>query len=245
MQFKLARWDFKFSIVTSGAYFLVMMLLLNLGFWQVRRAEEKRVFIEKQQTQLKTVLNLNTQTTDDLESLRYRQITANGFYDKDTQFLIDNQIIKGKAGYFIITPFVLAGGTKAVLVNRGWLPANPDRTILPAISFIENQTQINGRINSFPSVGLKLEGAEIPTEGWPSVVQVVESSVLAKKLGYDLFSFQVELDPKATAGYTRNWLESSIMPPEKHIGYAVQWFGLAITLTILFFWHSGKKRIDD
>lgn len=245
MNFIVFKREFKFSLFYICVYGLVLSLLLSLGFWQLRRATEKRLFIQKQQTQLKTILELNTQTEDNVELLRYRQIKATGFYDKEKQFLIDNQIVKGKAGYFVITPFILEGGSKAVLINRGWLPANPDRSLLPNIKLIKNQNQIVGRINNFPSVGLKLEGAEIPTEGWPSVVQVAESASLSKKLGYDLFSFQVELDSKANEGYTRNWLESSIMPPEKHIGYAVQWFGLAITLTVLFFIYSSKKRINE
>ena len=233
---------FKFSLFYTCAYALVLALLVSLGFWQLNRADEKRAFLQKQQTQSKAVLKLKTQTIDNLNFLRYRTITAQGVYDTNKQFLIDNQIVKGKAGYFIMTPFILKGATKAVLVNRGWLPANPDRSILPKIKLTQNPSHILGRINHFPSVGFKIDGAEIPTKGWPSIVQVAESTHLAKKLGYDLFSFQIELDPKSAEGYTRLWLERSIMPPEKHIAYAVQWFGLALTLTVLFFWHSRKNN---
>jgi surfeit locus 1 family protein len=35
------------------------------------------------------------------------------------------------------------------------------------------------------------------------------------------------------------------MPPEKHIAYAVQWFALALTLTLLILWISCKKYKDD
>ena len=245
MQFKLTIRDFQVSFFLGIIYLLILSLLISLGFWQLNRAAEKRLFLQQQQKRIKSDLHLTSETEDNLKWLRYRNVIIEGHYETQQQFLIDNQIVKAKAGYFIMTPFILKGSTKAVLVNRGWLAANPDRSLLPDIALLDNQNQIIGRINNFPSVGLKLQGAEIPTEGWPSVVQVAESKVLAEKLGYDLFSFQVELDPMQPQGYHRQWLENIIMPPEKHIGYAVQWFGLAITLTFLFFWHSRKKQVND
>jgi len=62
---------------------------------------------------------------------------------------------------------------------------------------------LRGRINRFPGVGIKLAGAEIPTEGWPSVLQVVDSQILAKKLGYSVFPFQIELDKGLPDGFNR------------------------------------------
>jgi len=127
-------------------------------------------------------------------------------------------------------------------VNRGWIPLNQDRSILPDLQINKAEAIITGRINNFPSVGIKLAGAEIPTEGWPSVVQVVDSDVLAKKLGYSLFQFQIELAKELPDGYKREWHTSTIMQPEQHTAYAIQWFALALTLTILFIWYSFKNN---
>jgi surfeit locus 1 family protein len=103
---------------------------------------------------------------------------------------------------------------------------------------------VSGRINQFPTVGIKLKGAEIPTNTWPSVVQLIDSQVLTEKLGYEIASFQLELEPESQEGYKREWKINTAIPPEKHLGYAVQWFGLALTLTALFFWISLKKRSE-
>jgi len=165
-----------------------------------------------------------------------------GHYDQAHQFLIDNQINAGKAGYFVLTPFVLQGETKAVLINRGWVPLNQNRSILPDVQLKKEQTVVTGRINRFPSVGIKLAGAEIPSEGWPSVVQVVDSQVLAKKLAYSLFPFQLELDKDLPEGFKREWQTTTVMLPEQHTAYAMQWFALAFTLTILFIWYSNKRN---
>jgi len=144
----------------------------------------------------------------------------------------------------VLTPFLLDQGKNAVLVNRGWVPLGADRKLLPDVGIKTEIRRVTGRINHFPPVGIKLKGAEIPTEGWPAVVQVVDSRVLAARLAYDLYDFQIELDADASEGYRRQWKSSSTIPPEKHLAYAVQWFGLALTLTGLFIWISIRKRSE-
>jgi surfeit locus 1 family protein len=119
---------------------------------------------------------------------------------------------------------------------------NQDRSFLPDVQVKIEQPVVRGRINRFPSVGIKLAGAEIPSEGWPSVLQVVDSEVLAKKLAYSLFPFQIELDKELPEGFKREWQTTTIMLPEQHTAYAIQWFALAITLTILFIWYSFKRN---
>ncbi|TAN67200.1 MAG: SURF1 family protein [Methylobacter sp.] len=233
----------KFKIIPTLVYLCLLSVLLALGMWQLDRSEQKRVFLQLQEQAAATeTLHLSTIIENNTEALRYRKVEVSGRYDVEHQFLIDNQISDGKAGYFVLTPLVLTGETKAVLVNRGWIPLNHDRSALPDLQINQAQAIITGRINNFPGVGIKLAGAETPTEGWPSVVQVVDSNVLAKKIGYPLFQFQVELAKELPDGFKREWHASTIMLPEQHTAYAVQWFALALTLTILFIWYSFKNN---
>lgn len=234
---------FNFSLIPLLLYLALVTLLISLGFWQLGRADEKKIFLTKQQLSAdKEVISLKSIIGADLESLRYRKVEISGRYDEEHQFLIDNQIVNGQAGYFVMTPLLVDGLKSAILVNRGWVALNKDRRVLPDVSITHQKATILGRVNNFPVVGIKLAGAEIPTDGWPSVVQVVDSDVLAGRLGYSLVPFQVELNGEMNEGYHREWRKSAVMPPEKHIAYAVQWFGLAITLTILFIWLSTKSK---
>lgn len=242
MNIKIGHRSLKFEIIPTAVYLCLLALLLALGSWQLRRSDEKQAFIKLEEQRLASeTLRLTADIEDDVGALKYRRVTVIGSYDQAHQFLVDNQISDGKAGYYVLTPFILQGETKAVLVNRGWIPLNKDRSILPDVPVAPLQTTIAGRINSFPSVGLKLAGAEIPTDGWPSVVQWVDSGILAKKAGYPLFPFQIELDRDLPDGFKREWHTATIMSPEQHIGYAVQWFGLALALTFIFIWYSIEK----
>lgn len=235
----------KFEKAPTLAYLCVLPLLLALGTWQLGRSEQKSVLLKQQQQQAlatSEIIHLTAGLEGQGDQLRYKKVEVIGHYDQAHQFLIDNQIHAGKAGYFVLTPFILDGERQAVLVNRGWIPLNQDRAVLPNLQLEQKQTRITGRINRFPSVGLKLAGAEIPTDSWPSVIQVVDSQILAKKLAYPLFSFQVELDKDLAEGYKREWQTATIMLPEQHTAYAVQWFALAFTLTLLFIWYSFKSN---
>jgi surfeit locus 1 family protein len=247
MKKKLGHYAFEFSILQIIILFALLSFLISLGVWQLNRAEEKKALLEleagRQQGQ---ILELTYTAEDDIEALRYREVEISGKYDFKHQFLIDNQVVEGKPGYFVMTPFILSGSTKAVLVNRGWVPLNLDRSVMPDVAFTTAAEVIKGRINNFPSVGYKLPGAEIPTEGWPSIVQLVDTFVLEKKLGYPLFGFQVQLNADEANGYTRKWKTTgAIMTPERHVAYALQWFGLAVTLVILMIWLSIKKAENE
>ncbi len=236
-----------FKKTPTIVYLCALALLISLGLWQLDRATQKKELLEQRQAGIASseVLHLSNNTIDDSELLRYKKVIIKGRYDETHQFLIDNQINAGKVGFLVLTPFILLDGSRSVLVNRGWVPLNVNRNILPDLSLQTNPEEITGRINSFPSVGIKLSGSEIPSLTWPAVVQVVDNQVLAKILGYDLFNFQVELDKESSEGYKRDWQLSAIMLPEQHLAYAIQWFALALTLTVLFFWYSKKNNKNE
>jgi surfeit locus 1 family protein len=242
MKINLGKAEFNCSLPLIVLYCGLLSLLISLAFWQFHRAEEKRLLLQQQATQISQVLHLTAETPDNPQSLRYRPAYLSGHYDHRQQFLLDNQMLNHKVGYFVFTPFILENSHKAILVNRGWLPANLNRKVLPNIALQNLQTQqINGRINTFPSVGIQLADVDKPSNTTPAVIQHVNSTLLVQQLGYPLFSFQLELDAKSADGYTRQWLTTTLMLPEQHIAYAIQWASLATALTFLFFWNSIKK----
>ncbi|MFZ2727328.1 MAG: SURF1 family protein [Methylococcaceae bacterium] len=234
---------FKFALVPTLVYLCLLPVLISLGLWQWHRADEKRDLLQAQALRLSSeVMNLAAIAQNPLPELRYQRVQVAGHYDSTHSFLLDNQISAGKAGYLVLTPFIPDDASKAVLINRGWLEANSNRSVLPNLPLIEGQKLIQARLNSFPSVGIIIEGAQIPSEAWPSLVQVANAEPLSKKLGYALRDFQLELDSNQPDGFKRDWQTTTLMLPQQHIAYALQWFGLALTLTLLFFWYSFKRK---
>ncbi len=227
------------------AYLSFFTLFLSLGVWQVQRADDKQQFLDLEAKRISDSVQLTIETPDNLAQLRYKKASIAGKFDTTKQFLLDNQIDTGKAGYFVFTPFKLLNSNKAILVNRGWIPLIEPRATLPNVNFEpENETTLNGRINTFPSIGLKLDGANQPTKTNPAVVGVIDTQVLATLTGYELFNFQLELDANSPNGFKREWAVAKIMQPEQHLGYALQWFGLAFVLTIIFI-KLGLQKNDS
>ena len=225
------------------AFIVALPCLLALGFWQLDRADQKKELIRLQEKRsAEAPVELVENSPDNADNLLYRRLRIVGRYDLVHQFLQDNQVNEGKTGYYVLTPLILENSRKAVLVNRGWLPYSPDRTVLPDISLPAEQVSITGTVSRFSRPGIILEGADIPSKSWPASVQAINTGVLAEKLGYALFDFQLELDKSEQHGFKREWRHPLSMPPEKHIAYAVQWFLLALTLTILFFIYGIRKN---
>ncbi|BCG62991.1 MAG: surfeit locus 1 family protein [Methyloprofundus sp.] len=246
MKLRFLGYRCRIKIVPFILFITLLALLIRLGFWQLNRADLKREFLQleqqKQQMQQVPLLQLLAAEQDH----RYRKVELRGHYDSTRQFLIDNQIYLGKVGYFVMTPFILKD-KQMVLVNRGWLPMQQDRQLpnitLPSLAAAK-QTII-GTINNFPGVGLVLQGADEPSKGWPSVVQIINTQKINQKLNHAILDFQVQLSPEQEHGYIRDWQISTKMPPEKHLAYAFQWFALAMTLTLLILWISCKKETND
>lgn len=245
MTIVFARLRFQSSWLKLSLYLTLTTLLLSLGFWQLYRAELKQQWLDQQQTRSHQQIQLSEINSNNINELRYQRLSISGVYDVSHQLLIDNQIREGKAGYLVLTPLKFAADRPAILVNRGWIVADPNRQRLPNVNIDTAQVTISGRLNHFPSVGIELAGADKLSDSWPTVVQVVKTEAVAKKLGYRLFALQIELDPQQAQGYRRDWLAPVILLPQQHRAYAVQWFALALTLTLLFFWNSLHKSADD
>jgi surfeit locus 1 family protein len=225
----------------------VFCLLLRLGFWQLSRADEKEIFLTKQSQRLLEKPVPLAKLLKKQAEYRYLPVLLKGIYDRNHQLLVDNQIYKGTIGAFVMTPFILSDGMGVVLVNRGWVAMDKARKQLPMVAMSINESEISlvGVINEFPSVGLILKGADEPSKGWPSIVQIINREKLTEKFGYSFYPFQVQLNVDQNNGYMRDWKINTRMPPEKHRAYAFQWFALAATLFFLTFWLSCKTYKND
>lgn len=234
----------KYSVKRLAAAVLVMAaiaLFVNLGLWQLRRAEDKRALLNarSEQTARAPLTLLPGDKAGD--GYRYRRVSVAGRYDAVRQVLLDNQVYNGRAGYQVLTPLSPKGGGCAVLVNRGWVPAAPSRSELPTVAIAEADAQVEGIIDHFPSVGLRLKGADQLGSGYPVVVQAVDAAQLSGRFGYCLQPYQILLAPEAGDGYVREWRMQHI-DPDKSLGYAFQWFAMAAGLAAYASWIAWRHR---
>jgi surfeit locus 1 family protein len=208
---------------------VLAVLFVSLGAWQLRRAESSRATIAQFTSGAAETALERLPTTLDADD-RFRRVETRGSYVAAPQFLLDNMLHEGVAGYYVLTALRVPGSREHVLVNRGWVPAGGDRRVLPNVAVETAPRSVTGRLERLPRPGLRLGGDETdrPASGEPlAVLQYPTAEDLARELGEPVFDYQLLLDPAAPDGYVRDWRPPAV-PPERHLGYAGQWLALAL-----------------
>ena len=212
---------------------------VKAGFWQLDRAGEKRELLAR--FDVGGAVPASRQLVSDAQApaLHYERLRLTGRYDPNHQVLLDNLSYEGRPGYQVLTPLSTPGGT--VLVNRGWVPADGNRTVLPDIHVSGQAQEVTGRIDWLPRPGIELTTATPPKDApWPRRLLFPTSQQISAQLDLPLRDYQLLLDPEAADGYGRNWHPGG-MGPERHVAYAVQWFGLALTVIVIYLVLAGKN----
>jgi surfeit locus 1 family protein len=233
--------EFAPSWAMTLATLLLLALFVSLGRWQWHRGEAKQL-AWAQFDQLTNAPPIDAPF--DLDSVpRYRPIRLHGRFDAEHQFLLDNRFYKGQPGYEVLTPFELTDGRR-ILVNRGWVPFLGYRDRLPDISIardsLEPGISVTGRVDELPAGGLA-SGRAPPTRdaSWPKVTSFPTHDELAAALGAKL-EHRIVLMTGAGDGFAREWSPAGLAP-ERHFSYAIQWWGFALVLLVLYFGLNFRK----
>jgi surfeit locus 1 family protein len=220
-----------------------ILLLLGLGFWQLRRLDFKEALIAKIETRAKGApIELPPRdrwSTLSSENYDYQHVTLAGNFDLAREALIYTpapQDFGVEPGYFVLTPFRLdAGGV--VLVNRGFIPqsavANDARKESP-----QGRLTLSGVMRAPQSRNI-FTPEDDPAHGrWFTS----DASKIAQFLKLsDVAPFTVVLDSQSESTRVRGGPRPVAREPEivnNHLSYAFTWFSLAGGLAIIFFLYA-------
>jgi len=221
----------------------VLAACVSLGWWQIGRAREKQAMIDSFARGTASSVVLEGVTVDELP--RYQHVTIRGRYEPARQVLLDNMPSStGRPGYRVLTPLRRNGAAKLLLVDRGWVPLGPSRERLPIIDVGTGPRTVGGRLDQLPVPGLRLGPAQAPGTGsWPRVLNFPRAADLEAALGEPVESRILLLDASNPDGYQRVWRPALGFPPERHLGYAMQWFALALAALVIFI-ALGLRRAE-
>lgn len=235
------KWALTTLLVFAGT-----AVCIRLGIWQLDRLEGRRAF----NTQVETMraaspLDLTTETPADISSMEWRAVSVTGEYDFENQMAMRNQYNEGMYGFHLITPLLYNGG--AVLVNRGWIPAESDSLLEDWRVYDETgQVTVTGQVRlgkGKPAFGgvadaLPLDGTRLDI--WNNL----DVERMSAQLPYPILG--VFIQPNVEVGDT--------IPPipyqpiielteGSHFGYALQWFTFATILFVGYPFYLQKQ--DD
>jgi len=235
---RYSNYQFRFSLLGSILALLGIILFSSLGTWQVYRATEKQQLQDEMDIRLEQEALSLERDIDDIEAKKYIKVEATGRYDSLNEILIDNIINNGKAGYHVLTPFILKEDNSVIMVNRGWIPLGRDRQKLPELRSPQEQLKIHGIIAPHRSQPpLILGQLDIKTKVW----LYFDKMVFEKKIGTTILPVVILLNKNDKYGYVREWPKYK----EKvgmHIGYAIQWYVFAIIVLATYLGVNFKRR---
>jgi cytochrome oxidase assembly protein ShyY1 len=201
--------------------------LATLGWWQLGRAEAKEHLLAG----IESARAMAPRPLEDVLAAEaepaFRAVIVSAVAAGDRQVLLDNQLREGRPGVRAYVPLERPDGSH-VLLDGGWL-AWPLRSAPPPQAALESlDGPFTGILLPPPGGGIGL-GGEL-AEGWPLLVTRIETEGLAERLGGALLPYVLEpLDsPRAES------VRAGMLPPERHRGYAVQWFGLATAVLVIY-----------
>lgn len=219
---------------------LMTPLLLGLGGWQLDRAEEK----QRQLSQQRQGSAVTPTHLDELPSIEWRQLSptlrdqwqftplkVTGRYDPSVYLLLDNRTRHGQVGYEVLSLFKTRDG-QPLLINRGWIKAPLYRDQWPTIHSETAEVSMMGSVY-FPEQQTFVLASELATHGWPKRIQALDIEAVARELGMPLLPFTLRLsNDQQTGAFQTGWQLTQISP-DKHRGYAAQWFALAGVLVVM------------
>lgn len=221
-------------LFTTLLVFLGTALCIRLGIWQLDRLGQRRAFNSQVEAmRALPVLDLDSEPVDSIESMEWRAATVSGEYDFENQVAIRNRYFRDQYGYHLLTP-LLSNGT-AVLVDRGWIPADGNSSPAdwrkydePGVVTVTGQIRLGQTKPAFGGVADALPADGSPLWVWNNG----DIEKMALQIPYPILNVYIQPDIDAEDEVPPIPYQPTVELTEgSHFGYAVQWFTFA---TILF-----------
>lgn len=225
---------------TSPSWFALVLLaaglgvFTSLGFWQLGRAREKEAL-------LAAYAGAATRAPVSLEEARrsaagplHPRVRVRGRFDATRGYVLDDQVRDGRQGRVFYALFEPLGDEHLLLVNLGFRARSgtSDEVSLPPLP--SGEVELRGLYAPPPGAGLRLGGNALPAQSrWPKLTIVIDTDEIATDLGRGVDEHVLLLDADPASGFERAWTPQ-ILPPERHRGYALQWFSFAVAAFVIF-----------
>ena len=235
-----SKYRFLISPKWIGFHLLVVALvvtMVNLAFWQLRRLDERRQF----NSEVRANANQPIAAFDEVEpsltnppSVEWRRIRVTGTYVPGHQFLVVNRSQNGDTGRNVVDALQLPNGS-LLLVNRGFVSNTVDAPPVP-----DGSVEIVGRlrVSEQRSTGQTADqGAAVLTE-----IRRIDIGVLSKQFdSKPVLPMYVERLESAPADATS--LQPIVAPTldeGPHLSYTIQWF--IFTACVIAGWVLAVRR---
>lgn len=232
---------------------VAMAAFAAAGRWQLGRMHEKQAMLAAASEALdRSKPQPLLLASDPGRAAAYDWATGAGRIANTTVWL-DNQQREGRTGVRMYCVLFPDDGVQPVLVDAGWWPLG-GRRALPVFGCPAGSAQsVRGLLAPPPSTGIAHGEPMAATadDRWLAARLDLAAAARALKLSTGLAPRVLRLDPKRQAddggvmlvpGERDLAILANTLTPERHLGYAVQWFGLAITVLVVALVLTLRKK---
>lgn len=232
-------------LLTTLLVFLGTALCIRLGIWQLDRLESRRAFnAQVESMRALSPLDLNQAATNSISGMEWRSVKVAGEYDFENQIALRNQYYGDQYGYHLWTPLLF--DKTAVLVDRGWIPADGNSAPAdwrkydePGLVILSGQIRrgqtkpaLSGVADALPENGARLE-----------VWNNGDVERITDQLPYSALPVYIQPNPDAADVEPPIPFQPTIELTEgPHFGYALQWFTFASILFIGYPFYLRKQE---
>lgn len=230
------------------ATLVALTVLIGLGGWQWQRKQWKEELIATIDARLKAPpidaaawrrLDCRPASAVGLaKSCEYIAVRLSGTFDHGNERHVFTGIAPGAAGsvggqgYWVVTPFRLAGSGETIAVSRGFVPDIAKAPPTRAIGQIAGETTIVGLVRESEPRGL-FTGANDPTGNIWFLRNPGELFAGHGVTVSDPGHFVDLLSPVPPGGLPAP-TAGRVAIPNRHLEYALTWWGLACTLISVY-----------
>ncbi len=227
------RRRFRPGIAASLATAVAFSVLLALGFWQLQRFAWKQALIARIEAGLAApAIELEGLPTEaEARAFDYRRVRLAGELLAAGNFAYGALNVKGRLGASLITPMRLADGT-VLLVERGWLPEErlppdePPALVRPATAVVEGVLVF---------IGEERQRLFVPDNDLADRrFYWFDRRAISRLAGEPVAPFLLHAETAEPPEVLATPLPVEADLPNRHLGYAVTWFGLAASLLVIY-----------
>jgi surfeit locus 1 family protein len=226
---------------------------VKLGMWQLDRLAQRQAF-NSHVLAMQALPTLQLPSTEDLQTQEYRRVRVRGTLDPERQVALRNQAHDGEYGYRLLSPLRIdvqpessAGAQTAVLVERGWIPAEGNETPESWRKYdVPGTVEVQGVIRlgqTGPIFGGIAQPTPVPGEPGAAFWVYADVESIGRQLPYAILPVYVQSDGTAMRDGSPIASTPTLELTEgPHRAYAMQWFAFAAILVIGYPIYVGKRE---
>ena len=215
-----------------------LAVLIGLGTWQMQRKAWKEGLLDAIAQRVNAApvpLEMAARRWTGGEDLEYLRVTARGRYHHDKERLLYAPGKEGP-GFHVFTPLETADG-RYLFVNRGFVPDALKDPATRAAGQPQDEVEVTGLLRHPAEQGWFTPANEPARNLWFwRDLDGMAASVLGREQAR-AFPFFLDEQPRESGGAASQWPRPGVTRldlPNRHLEYALTWYGLAGTLVAVY-----------